>query len=612
MQKNLDMSKKVLFDAVDYLSRDKKPLLKFFGGEPLLRFDLIKEAVEYSKKKGFDIRFSIVTSGVGLKTEMVKYLKENDIKVMFSIDGDRESNIFRFPAKQNENHKRFSEIKNNLKTLINTGVDVFVNMVIFPQTLSRVQKNIRFLMGLGIKRIQLGYQIGTMWQKKDMELLKKELRKLPGQFSKERIMNYSNFCEPVILSQEVVVDTDGKVYYDAAMFTERFFPELRNAYYIGDIKNIESLESLEMKKEDIFGTFFSAISKDEEKKKMLLNNIQMGIMFNDVFSESESDKIANNENPFFKTLLYGDFETQENFKKKNNIKLDSLYLFINTSCENNCIFCKNKKCEDSDIKEIERKLRMNRKLKKSKISLIGNDVLLHEKIIEIVELCNKYGFKKIEIMTSGNRLFDRRLVGDLAATGADITFSLPIFGKDSSVHDIITQNPGSFEKVIQGLKNIKNYKNLNAIIHTNILKQNMGSMEELESFVKNDLDQAFTILPVRPKDSIVPYSKLMPRYDEMISSLKVSSLMGFPLCVTGKIQEKLMPHYDDISDAMKLYFFDQKFIKLKCCSSCKLYKSCAGTFREYVKFNGTREFKPFVKNLQGSCSVRREHRFLSC
>jgi radical SAM protein with 4Fe4S-binding SPASM domain len=82
----------------------------------------------------------------------------------------------------------------------------------------------------------------------------------------------------------------------------------------------------------------------------------------------------------------------------------------------------------------------------------------------------------------------------------------------------------------------------------------------------------------------------------MVSSLKTSSLMGFPLCVTARIQDRLMPSNDDISDAVKLYFLDQKFVKVKCCSSCMLYSKCAGTFREHVHQHGVKMFRPFGAN----------------
>jgi MoaA/NifB/PqqE/SkfB family radical SAM enzyme len=102
-------------------------------------------------------------------------------------------------------------------------------------------------------------------------------------------------------------------------------------------------------------------------------------------------------------------------------------------------------------------------------------------VIKILELCRENGFRDVEIMTSGNRLSDKNLVRRLAGIGINITFSLPIFSKDPIVHDSITQTPGSLQKVLKGLDNIKPYKNLDAIIHTNLLKQNLGSMEDLEN-----------------------------------------------------------------------------------------------------------------------------------
>ena len=164
---------------------------------------------------------------------------------------------------------------------------------------------------------------------------------------------------------------------------------------------------------------------------------------------------SQNENPAMKQLLYSDFSTQDAFKKEKGIGIESLFLYIDTNCDNNCIICRKKIKKNSNISIIEKKLSKNLFLKKKKISLIGNDVLIHENIKQILELCKKYGFKEVEIMTSGHRLSDNHFVKDLGDIGINIIFSLPLFSAKSSLHDKITQNLGSFNMVISGLKNIE-------------------------------------------------------------------------------------------------------------------------------------------------------------
>jgi uncharacterized protein len=63
----------------------------FFGGEPLLNFDMVKDTVRYGreleKKTGKRIRFTLTTNGTGLTDEVGRFLNEEMHNVVVSIDG---------------------------------------------------------------------------------------------------------------------------------------------------------------------------------------------------------------------------------------------------------------------------------------------------------------------------------------------------------------------------------------------------------------------------------------------------------------------------------------------------------------------------------------------
>lgn len=63
--------------------------IKFSGGEPLLRFGLLKELVEYSKRVCGDINvtYTILTNAVLVTQEIADYLVNNKIGVGVSLDG---------------------------------------------------------------------------------------------------------------------------------------------------------------------------------------------------------------------------------------------------------------------------------------------------------------------------------------------------------------------------------------------------------------------------------------------------------------------------------------------------------------------------------------------
>lgn len=68
----------------------------FFGGEPLLNWEVVKQLVEYGERAaaqcGKDIHFTLTTNGVELSQEKRDYLNQKEIAVVLSLDGRPEVN----------------------------------------------------------------------------------------------------------------------------------------------------------------------------------------------------------------------------------------------------------------------------------------------------------------------------------------------------------------------------------------------------------------------------------------------------------------------------------------------------------------------------------------
>lgn len=89
------MSLEVGKAAIDFLiknSGSRRNLeVDFFGGEPLMNFEVVKEVVDYArsveKQANKNFRFTITTNGVLLDEEKQKYINENMYNVVLSLDG---------------------------------------------------------------------------------------------------------------------------------------------------------------------------------------------------------------------------------------------------------------------------------------------------------------------------------------------------------------------------------------------------------------------------------------------------------------------------------------------------------------------------------------------
>lgn len=63
----------------------------FYGGEPLLEFELIKKCIDYAVNKieGKEIRFNLTTNGTMLAGEKASFLAEHDVSIAISLDGSK-------------------------------------------------------------------------------------------------------------------------------------------------------------------------------------------------------------------------------------------------------------------------------------------------------------------------------------------------------------------------------------------------------------------------------------------------------------------------------------------------------------------------------------------
>lgn len=63
--------------------------IQFFGGEPLLNFNLIKELVHYAEKSNFRFSYGIITNATLITEEIADFFQRYDFEVTVSLDGPK-------------------------------------------------------------------------------------------------------------------------------------------------------------------------------------------------------------------------------------------------------------------------------------------------------------------------------------------------------------------------------------------------------------------------------------------------------------------------------------------------------------------------------------------
>lgn len=93
---SLEVGKKAIDFLINSSGKRKNLEVDFFGGEPLMNFEVVKEIVYYARQKekqyNKNFRFTITTNGILLNDEVQKFINENMHNVVLSLDGRKEIN----------------------------------------------------------------------------------------------------------------------------------------------------------------------------------------------------------------------------------------------------------------------------------------------------------------------------------------------------------------------------------------------------------------------------------------------------------------------------------------------------------------------------------------
>lgn len=93
---SLEVGKKALDYLIENSGNRRNLEVDFFGGEPLMNWDVVKELVKYGREKekeyNKNFRFTLTTNGVLLDDEVMEFVNKEMSNVVMSLDGRKEIN----------------------------------------------------------------------------------------------------------------------------------------------------------------------------------------------------------------------------------------------------------------------------------------------------------------------------------------------------------------------------------------------------------------------------------------------------------------------------------------------------------------------------------------
>lgn len=180
----LDMTSEII-ERTTALSKKFTPAntgIIFFGGEPLLRKDLIAETIERcrrdEKETGSSFHFKVTTNGLLLDDSFLEFARKHRLQVALSIDGieaahDRHR---RTPAQT----PTFEMVEKKIDLLLSFQPYAYALMTVTPETVSYYAESFQFLIEKGFRYIIASLNYAGNWDPRALKRLKKEYGKLAG------------------------------------------------------------------------------------------------------------------------------------------------------------------------------------------------------------------------------------------------------------------------------------------------------------------------------------------------------------------------------------------------------------------------------------------------
>lgn len=229
------MDKETAFRSVDFLYKHSKDAfgvtITFYGGEPLLNFELIKNVVHYSiqRFKTKPVMFNMTTNASLLDEKKLDFLVANNFKLLISLDGDR--------IVQNKHRKylhsgegTFDTVWSNIQHIKNNYTDYFRSNISFNSVMLHDESSenvMRFFANNGIAEnvvtirkadmngIDYNVSLIALKQNSDDKRLENELyQSFIDRYSDKSIIppvwHHNGPCIPAV--RRIFVNADGKFY----------------------------------------------------------------------------------------------------------------------------------------------------------------------------------------------------------------------------------------------------------------------------------------------------------------------------------------------------------------------------------------------------------------
>lgn len=571
-KRDVSMEEGVAKKIVDFFINKggEEKTIKFFGGEPLLEFSLLKKIVYFCKdrikRSNKRLNFILPTTGTLLNEEILNFVKLHQIELILDS-------------------MRFKKIKKDIFKKLFYLPFLTLTINVSPKSVINLSEEFNRFYNLGFRRFNILPLYYINWPGDSPRILKEELKKIKFFCREHPEIYFKNIDfkgDVPLFNTCLTCDVSGNIFSSNIILFKNFSKFKKN-FLLGNIHNIDTNKEL-------------VISKDHRLENVINKTFSKKIL-RDTF------KIDDILNAFVDSLTW-------------SIKIADIKL--GNTCNNHCKFCVRReggqKILDKTTDEIKKNLQ-EAKIDCRGVVFTGGEPSIRKDFLELLSYAKRLGYEKIQVQTNSRMFAYKEFCQKAIQAGAN-EFGVSIHGHIPELHDYLTSSPGSFYQTVKGIKNLKE---LSQPVFTNtvIVKSNYRHLPQIAKLLVDlGVDQfqfAFVHALGSAKEnfeSVVPrMSMVMPYVKEglgigMRAGIKVMT-EAIPYCLMDEykdyIAEKLIPStkvfefYNEVIDFDKVRPEMAK-AKGKDCRNCRYFAVCEGTWREYPHKFGWGEFNPVLKS----------------
>lgn len=205
------LGKKIVDFFYEYFDRKGPAEISFWGGEPLLEFDLLKRLVKYAEKKfKGNVVFGGTTNGTLLDEDKLKFLTDHRCKMLISIDGTKEHhNKFRiYPSGEGSWDDVFRKIPLVLKYWPDARIRFSLTPLLIPDLITAIDK----LHKEGVNYFIFSPVYECDWTKDNFKRLKKTMRQLVSYLSRHKDIMIPHFYDDIYGTKQIYPCGAGTTY----------------------------------------------------------------------------------------------------------------------------------------------------------------------------------------------------------------------------------------------------------------------------------------------------------------------------------------------------------------------------------------------------------------